>query len=108
MNLTKRRIIKEAAYPICTRLPETVVHVIWDSDAAQDVWARILKLLQKGIHGMTDLFQLLENLMEWLAVEDLELVLVQGWLIWNQQNRVLHGGKFHEPSWLSKRAVDQV
>ena len=46
--------------------------------------------------------------MEWLALEDLELVLVQVWLIWNQRNRVIHGGKFPEPSWLKKCALDYL
>ena len=31
----------------------------------------------------------------------LEVVLVQAWLIWNQRNRVVHGGKFHDPGWLN-------
>ena len=56
MNLAKRRIIEEAACPICTRFPKSAVHVLWECDAAQDVWARSLKLLQKGVHGMTDMF----------------------------------------------------
>ena len=104
MNLAKRRIIKEAICPICTRFLEIAVHVLWECEAAQDVWAGSLKSLQEGIHGMTVMFQLLE----WLALEDLELVLVQAWLIWNQRNRVIHGGKFHEQSWLNKRALDYL
>ena len=88
MNLAKRRIIEEAACPICTRFVETAVHLLWECDAARDVWAGSLKSLQKGVHGMIDMFQLLEYLMERLALEDLELVLVQAWLIWNQRNRV--------------------
>ncbi|XP_075653331.1 uncharacterized protein LOC142623764 [Castanea sativa] len=34
----------------------------------------------------------------------MEVVLVQAWLIWNQRNRVVHGGKFHDPGWLNNRA----
>ena len=83
MNLTKRRIIKEVACPICTRFSETTVHVLWECDAAQDVWAGSLKSLQKGVYRMTNMVQLLEYLMEQLALEDLELVLVQAWFIWN-------------------------
>ena len=76
MNLTKRRIIEEVACPICTRFSKIVVHVLWECDAAQDVWAGSLKSLQKRVHGMTDMVQILEYLMEQLALEDLELVLV--------------------------------
>ena len=81
MNLAKRRIIEEAACPICTRFVETAVHLLWECDAAQDVWAGSLKSLQKGVHGMIDMVQLLEYLMERLALEDIELVLVQAWFI---------------------------
>ena len=75
------KVTREAACPMCTRFPETVVHVFWECDAAQDVWAGSLKSLQKGVHGMTDMVQLLEYLMERLALEDIELVLVQAWFI---------------------------
>ena len=34
----------------------------------------------------------------------MEVVLVQAWLIWNQRNRVVHGGKFHDLGWLNNRA----
>ena len=83
MNLVNRRIIADTVCPNCTRFPEIAVHVLWDCDAAQDVWAGSLKSLQKGKHGLIDMFQLMEYLMERLALEDLELMVVQVWLIWN-------------------------
>ena len=86
MNLANQRIITDAVCPICTRFPETVVHVLWDCSAAQDVWASSVKLPQKGKHGLLDMFQLMEYLMERLAREDLELMVVQAWLIWTQRN----------------------
>lgn len=81
MNLAKRRIIADAVCLICTRFQEIAMHVLWGCDAAQDVWTGSSKSLQKGNHGMIDTFQLLEYLMERLALEDLELMLVQAWLI---------------------------
>ena len=27
-------------------------------------------------------------------------------LIWNQRNRVVHGGKFHDPGWLNNQAAE--
>ena len=43
--------------------------------------------------------------MERVESHDLEVVLVQAWLIWNQRNRVVHGGKFHDPGWLNNQAT---
>ena len=33
-------------------------------------------------------------------------MLMQAWLIWNQRNRVVHGGKFLELGWLNKCAAE--
>ena len=62
MNLMKRRIINDVACPICMRFLESAIHVLWECDAAQDVWAGSLKILQKGITGMIDMLQLMEYL----------------------------------------------
>ena len=53
-----------------------------------------LKILQKGGSGMVDMLQLMEYLMERVESHDMEVVLVQAWLIWNQRNRVVHGVSF--------------
>ena len=55
---------------------------------------------------MVDMLQLMEYLMERVESHDMEVVLVQAWLIWNQRNRVVHGGKFHDPGWLNNRATE--
>ena len=55
---------------------------------------------------MVDMLQLMEYLMERVESHDMEVVLVQVWLIWNQRNRVVHGGKFHDPGWLNNRATE--
>ena len=106
MNLAKRRIIIENVCPNCTRFPESVVHALWNYDAAQDVWTGSIKKLQKCSHGQAYMIQLMEYLLDRLALEDVELFLVQAWIIWNQQNRLLHGAKFHDPNCLNKRAAN--
>ena len=53
---------------------------------------------------MADMLQLMEYLLERVESQDMEVVLVQAWLIWNQRNRVVHGGKFHDPGWLNNWA----
>ena len=44
--------------------------------------------------------------MDKLTVEDLELFLVQCWIIWNQRNSVLHNGTLQDPTQLNKRDMD--
>ena len=36
---------------------------------------------------------------------ELELFLVQAWIIWNQRNMVVHGGQMKDPRWLNNRAA---
>ena len=48
--------------------------------------------------------QLMEYLLDRVESQDMEVMLVQAWLIWNQRNRVVHGGKFHDLGWLNNRA----
>ena len=31
---------------------------------------------------------------------------MQAWMIWNQRNAVIHGGKLKEPGWLNRRAEE--
>ncbi|KAL0010086.1 hypothetical protein SO802_005194 [Lithocarpus litseifolius] len=103
-NLAKRNIIADNGCPICVQCPETEVHVPWDCPAAQDVWAGSRTKLQKCPLGQQDMVQLLAYLMDRLEPEEVELFLVQAWIIWNQRNSVLHGGKLKDPGWLNKRA----
>ena len=50
--------------------------------------------------------QLFEDMMDRLSTEEFELFLVQGWVIWNQRNSILHGGHIQDPAKLNQRAKD--
>ena len=60
---------------------------------AQDVWAGSLRRLQKARTGQMDFMQLVVEVIINLPSEEQELFWVQSWVIWNQRNSVLHGGK---------------
>ena len=64
--------------------------------------------LQKCPTNQCDIIQLFEFLFDRLSDADLELFLVQSWLIWNQRNRVVHGGQMMDPKGLNKRALDYL
>ena len=41
-----------------------------------------------------------------LSTAEFELFVVQTWIIWNQRNTVVFGGKLKDPKWLNKRAKE--
>lgn len=63
-------------------------------------------LLYKCARSQGDILQLVEDLTDRLAADELELFLVQCWIIWNQRNLVMHGGVIQDPNRLHKRAGD--
>ena len=86
------------------RFPESAIHALRECEEAKDVWASSLKILQKGVSGLADFTHLIEYLLDRIELHDMEEFLVQAWQIWNQRNRVVYGGKFHDPGWLITRA----
>ena len=57
------------------------------------MWAGSSLKIQKGTHGQADMMELMEYLLSRLSLKEMELFLVQAWILWNQRNRLLHGGK---------------
>ncbi|XP_075670320.1 uncharacterized protein LOC142640111 [Castanea sativa] len=105
-NLARRRIIEDGTCKLCRQEAETGLHAMWGCRVARDVWAGCQGRIQKRTGGQIDFIQLVEEMMDKLEVEELELFLVQCWVIWNQRNSVLHGGVLQDPSRLVKRATD--
>lgn len=60
-----------------SRGDESVLHVLWECVVAQDVWAGGKMCMQKCTMISKDIFQLVEDLMNQLQVEDLESFFVQ-------------------------------
>lgn len=106
VNLAKRKIIPDNICHCYRSCPETGVHVLWECGAAQDVWVGCLARIQKIPNGRRDTLQLFEELLDKLTRSEFELFLVQAWLIWNHRNTVTNGGRFNEPGWLNKRAIE--
>ena len=65
--------------------------------AARDVWVGSKGRLQKCVGGQAT---------DRLTSEELEIILVQCWIIWNQRNSVLHGGILQDPSQLVQRVAN--
>ena len=59
-----------------------------------DVWVGSSLNLQKCSHGQADMIELMEYLLSRLSLQEMELFLVQAWIIWNQRNSCCMGGRF--------------
>ena len=54
------------------------------------------------------MLHLMEEFMECLTLEEFELFWTQVWIVWNQRNNLLHGGKMKIPSSLNKRTEEYI
>lgn len=75
---------------------------------AQDIWAGCSARLQKCHVCLEDMINLWEELVARLNTEELELFLVQAWIIWNQRNAMIYGKKMQAPGVLNRRAEDDM
>ena len=75
-NLARQRIIEDGICEFCKQETEIVLHALWGCGVAWDVWADSHRRIQKCGGGHADFVQLIEELMDKLAVEELELFLV--------------------------------
>ena len=106
MNLARRKIIEDDLCELCKRAPENGIHVLWECGVARGTWAGSLVKLQKFTQGQGDVLQLFTELLQRLSTEEFEVFLVVSWLIWNQQNSMIHGGKVKDPRQILKRGED--
>jgi len=106
VNLVHRRIIQDNRCKVCKFEAETGIHALWNCGVARDVWASCSACLQKCVGDQAAMLQLMKELIGHLSSDELELFLVQAWIIWNQQNGILHGKQLQPPKVLIKRAQD--
>lgn len=85
-NFSRRKIVKDSRCSLCKQSSESVLHVLWECGVAQDVWVGNRIYVQKCARAHNDIKQLLKDLIGRLTTEDMDLILVQCWIIWNQRN----------------------
>ena len=106
VNLVHKKIIQDNRCKVCKFEAETGIHALWNCGVARDVWAGCSIRLQKCTGEQGDILQLMELIIACLSTDDLELFLVQAWIIWNQRNGLIHGKQLQPPEVLTKRAQD--
>ena len=91
---------------LCSREVETRVHALWECAVAKDVWSGRMIRIQKSGQGQQDVLHLFQELLGKLSIAEFILFVVQTWIIWNQRNTVVFGGKLKDPKWLNKWAKE--
>ena len=105
-NLWRSKIVEKDGCVLCSRETETGVHALWECAIAKDVWSGSMIKIQKCSQGQQVVLHLFQELLGKLSTAEFELFVVQAWIIWNQRNTVVFGGKLKDPKWLNKRAKE--
>ena len=75
-------MIDDSTCELCQREMESVLHVLWECNVAVQVWAGSSKRIHKCGGSHNSFMQLLEMLFYRLPVEEVEMFVVQAWLLW--------------------------
>ena len=81
LNLFKRKVVNEPWCPICNQHEESVEHVLWECEAARDVWCLCSLKLQKQCLNQFSFRSLLMHMLQNLEDEVLMEVAVMAWKI---------------------------
>ena len=85
-NLFFKKIVDNPLCPICSKEEESVIHVLWDCLAANDVWASGLSGVQKWKRGEGDFLRLWVNMSEVFEKDKLEKIVVMLRKVWLRRN----------------------
>ena len=72
-NLARRIVIMDDGCECCKGNSESILHVLWQCEVAQDVWVGSLRRLQKARIGQMDFMQLVVEVIVNLPSEEQEL-----------------------------------
>ncbi|XP_042974848.1 uncharacterized protein LOC122306483 [Carya illinoinensis] len=103
MNLHKRKVVESPLCPICLRYPESVSHALWTCAAAQDVWLKSSRRVQK-LDILNGSFKaILMPFWSQLSKRELTEVAITAKAIWHRRNTWFFEKKFQSPSQVSKQ-----
>ncbi|XP_035544636.1 uncharacterized protein LOC118348020 [Juglans regia] len=107
-NLRSKRIVEDSRCPICLQEEETVMHVLWQCPAANDVWSGSVISVQKWRVGEGDLLGLLEELTEKLSIGDMEEVAVVLRGLWLRRNTFVFDSKLLSHTYVISTARESL
>lgn len=93
-------MIDDSTCEQCQRDMESVLHVLWECSVAVDVWVGSMKRILNHGGGQDGFLQLLEVLIHRLPLEEVEMFLVQAWMLWILRNKVRTRGAIQDPAQL--------
>lgn len=100
----KRRLIEKDHCLICLHHLETVINVLWECEAARDVWCQSNRSIQKRASSFSCFLDLRAFLAASLTQQDLNEIAHISNLIWERHNNYVFNHQFSHPKFIIKKA----
>ncbi|XP_040987653.1 uncharacterized protein LOC121235369 [Juglans microcarpa x Juglans regia] len=107
-NLFQRKVVEDPFYPVCLKEEESVIHVLWECPAANDVWKNGLIGVSKWKMEGGDFLGLWERLMGGLDKFKLEEKAVHLRKVWLRRNILVFEKRLTCPKTLISTSIETL
>lgn len=90
-NLMRRKVLEDSNCPICHIKVEISGHVLWDCEAAKEVWSQGCRKVQKMSLNCSSFQGICGYLVNHLQQIELVKVAMITRLLWSRRNDFIHG-----------------
>ncbi|XP_042942883.1 uncharacterized protein LOC122277065 [Carya illinoinensis] len=104
LNLFKRKIASDPLCPLCCREEESTMHVLWNCEAAKDVWSPCSKKLQKSRSSYMPTLEFFEAMTEALNADEMQEFVVVARQLWLRRNSFIFNKPFMPPNILIRES----
>ena len=108
LNLYKKGVTEDSLCPVCRLGEESVDHVLWNCEAARDVWGVCSTKMKKCPSMEVGFINIFMSLVEKLESEEMERAVIMARLIWLHRNYVVFRVEFSSPSSIMNSALSQM
>lgn len=107
-NLFTKKVVSEPLCPICLRFSETVTHVLWDCEAACDVWCNSSNKIQKISISKSYFKDLWLWIYPKLTISELVEFAYIAYYIWQRKNAMVFHKDFNHPNVVISKALYEL
>ncbi|XP_041020422.1 uncharacterized protein LOC121262053 [Juglans microcarpa x Juglans regia] len=103
-----KKLVESDLRPIYKEQKESVVHVLWQFAATNDVWFEACSKIKKWSTCEDNLLKLIEKLMQKLSKEEMEEVAMIMRSLWLRRNQFIFENNFTSPGQVISAAREQI